>query len=44
MEKTETVLVRVNKQLKQDFKRKCESKNTTESQKVRDLITEWIKK
>jgi len=43
MEKTEKIVTRVNKSLKTEFKRRCKLEHTTESQKVRDLINEWVK-
>ena len=42
--KTTEIVTRVNDKLKADFKAKCKLNNTTQSQKVRDLITEWVKK
>lgn len=44
MDKTERIVTRVNKDLKDKLISKCESEHTSVSQKIRDLINQWVKK
>lgn len=44
MKQTEQIITRVDTNVKEAFKKKCEEDNTTISQKLRDFITEYLKK